>query len=164
MERHPHPGRCSWGILREVAQQEAVIAIWNASRGSAQLAVTWVGLEHPPLCNNFPVVRWPPLERRDNQPPIDRPPLEVVFPPLESGLFGVLLVLLVLCCIVPLLLQPRFLLPLFLVKRLLTFFNASAVSLPAGILPWSAVASCWAAATTWDSGETVRLVMYWCLK
>ena len=35
-----------------------------------------------------------------------------------------------------------------LVKRLLTFFNASAVSLPAGILPWSAVASCWAAAMT----------------
>ena len=51
-----------------------------------------------------------------------------------------------------------------LVKRLLTFFNASAVSFPAGILPWSAVASCWAAATTWDSGETVGLVMYWCLK
>jgi hypothetical protein len=51
-----------------------------------------------------------------------------------------------------------------LVKRLLTFFNASAVSLPARILPWSAVASCWAAATTWDSGKTVGLVMYWCLK
>ncbi len=33
-----------------------------------------------------------------------------------------------------------------LVKRSLTFSNASAVSLPAGILPWSAVASCWAAA------------------
>ncbi len=33
------------------------------------------------------------------------------------------------------------------VKSLLTFFNASAVSLPAGILPLSAVASCWAAAT-----------------
>ena len=51
-----------------------------------------------------------------------------------------------------------------LVKRLLTFFNASVVSFPAGILPWSAVASCCAAATTWDSGETVGLVMYWCLK
>ena len=51
-----------------------------------------------------------------------------------------------------------------LVKRSLTFFNASAVSLPTGILPWSAIASCWAAATTWDSGETVKLVMYWCLK
>ncbi len=47
-----------------------------------------------------------------------------------------------------------------LVKRSLTFFNASAVSLPAGILPWSAVASCWAAATTWDPGETVELVVY----
>jgi hypothetical protein len=34
------------------------------------------------------------------------------------------------------------------VKSLLTFFNASAISLPAGILPLSAVASCWAAATT----------------
>ncbi len=32
------------------------------------------------------------------------------------------------------------------VKSLLTFFNASVVSLPAGILPLSAVASCWAAA------------------
>ncbi len=51
-----------------------------------------------------------------------------------------------------------------LVKRLLTFFNASAVSLPARILPWSAIASCWAAATTWDSRDTVGLVMYWCLK
>ncbi len=51
-----------------------------------------------------------------------------------------------------------------LVKMSLTFFNASAVSLPAEILPWSAVASCWADATTWDSGETVGLVMYWCLK
>ncbi len=29
-----------------------------------------------------------------------------------------------------------------LVNRLLTFFSASAVSLPAGKLPWSAVASC----------------------
>ncbi len=51
-----------------------------------------------------------------------------------------------------------------LVKRSLTFCNASAILLPAGILPWSAVASCWAAATTWDSGETIGLVMYWCLK
>jgi hypothetical protein len=34
------------------------------------------------------------------------------------------------------------------VKSLLTFFNASAVSLPAGILPLSPVASCWAAAMT----------------
>ena len=51
-----------------------------------------------------------------------------------------------------------------LVKRLLTLFKASAVSLPAGILPLSAVASCWAAAMMWDSGETVGFVMYWCLK
>jgi hypothetical protein len=34
------------------------------------------------------------------------------------------------------------------VKSLLTFFYASAVSLPAGILPLSAVASCWAATMT----------------
>ncbi len=51
-----------------------------------------------------------------------------------------------------------------LVKWLLTFFNASVVLLPARILPWSAIASCWAATTTWDSGETVGLVIYWCLK
>jgi hypothetical protein len=50
------------------------------------------------------------------------------------------------------------------VKSLLTFYNASAISLPAGILLLSAVASCWAATTTWDSGDTVGLVMYWCLK
>jgi hypothetical protein len=50
------------------------------------------------------------------------------------------------------------------VKSLLTFYNDSAVLLPAGILPLNAVASCWAAATTWDSGDTVGLVMYWCLK
>ncbi len=36
----------------------------------------------------------------------------------------------------------------FLVKRSLTLFNASAVSLPTRILPWSAVESCWAAAMT----------------
>ncbi len=34
------------------------------------------------------------------------------------------------------------------VKSLLTIFKASAISLPAGILPLSAVVSCWAAATT----------------
>jgi hypothetical protein len=51
-----------------------------------------------------------------------------------------------------------------LVNNSLTFVNASAVSLPAGMLPLRAVASCWAAATTWDSGETAGFVMYWCLK
>ena len=50
------------------------------------------------------------------------------------------------------------------VNNSLTFVNASAVSLPAGMLPLRAVASCWAAATTWDSGEMAGLVMYWCLK
>ena len=121
-----------------------------------------MGLEHPPLHDNLPVVHWPSLEQRDNQPPMDRPPLEVVLRPLEGELFGMLPVLLVLYCVVPLLLQPHFLPPL--ISEEVIFFNASAVSLPSGILPWSAFASCWAAVTAWDSGETVGLVMYWCLK
>jgi hypothetical protein len=49
------------------------------------------------------------------------------------------------------------------VKSLLTSVRASTVSLPAGMLPWSAMTNCCAAATTWDSGEIVGLVMYWCL-
>jgi hypothetical protein len=48
-----------------------------------------------------------------------------------------------------------------LVNSLLTFFSASAVSLPAGILPFRALVSCCAAEL---SGETVGLVIYWCLK
>ncbi len=51
-----------------------------------------------------------------------------------------------------------------LVNSLLTFCNASAVSLPVGMFPWSAIVSCCATATMWDSGETVGYVMYWCLK
>ncbi len=51
-----------------------------------------------------------------------------------------------------------------LVNNSLTFVNASAVSLPAGMLPLRAVVSCWAAATTWDSDETAGFVIYWCLK
>jgi hypothetical protein len=51
-----------------------------------------------------------------------------------------------------------------LVNSLLTFCNASATLLPAGMSPWIAIVSCCAAATTWNSGETVRFVMYWCLK
>ncbi len=51
-----------------------------------------------------------------------------------------------------------------LVNSLLTFHNASVVLFPVGMFPWSAIVSCCAAATTWDSGETVGLVMYWCLK
>jgi hypothetical protein len=35
---------------------------------------------------------------------------------------------------------------------------------PVGMFPWSAIVSCCAAATMWDSGETVGFVMYWCLK
>ena len=50
------------------------------------------------------------------------------------------------------------------VNSSLTFFSASAVSVPAGMLHLRAVASCWAAANTWDSGEIVGFVMYWCLK
>ncbi len=50
------------------------------------------------------------------------------------------------------------------VNNSLTVFSASAVSLPARMVPLRAIASCWAAATTWDSGESVGLVMYWCLK
>ncbi len=51
-----------------------------------------------------------------------------------------------------------------LVNGLLTFCNASAVSFPAGMLPWSTIVSCCAAATMWDSRETVGFMMYWCLK
>jgi hypothetical protein len=51
-----------------------------------------------------------------------------------------------------------------LVNSLLTFCNVSAVLFPVGLFPWSAIVSYCAAATTWDSGETVGFVMYWCLK
>ncbi len=84
--------------------------IGNALQGPAQLAMMLMGLEHPPLRDNLPVDCWPPLEQRNNQPAMDQPPLGVVFPPLEGELFGVLLVLLVLCCGVPLLLRLCFLL------------------------------------------------------
>ena len=49
-------------------------------------------------------------------------------------------------------------------NNLLTFVNASAVSFPAGMLPFSAVASCCAATMTWGSSEMVGFGMYWCLK
>ena len=98
--RRSHPGRCSWGALWE---RDAVVVIGNASQGPAQLAVMVMGLAPPPLRDNLPVDCWPPLERRNNHPPMDRPSLGVVLPPLEGELFGVLLVLRVLCCIVPLL-------------------------------------------------------------
>jgi hypothetical protein len=51
-----------------------------------------------------------------------------------------------------------------LVNSLLNFCNASAVSFPVGMFAWSAIVSCCAAVTTWDSGEMVGCVMYWCLK
>jgi hypothetical protein len=126
-----HLGRCSWGALWE---RDAVVVIRNALHGPLLLALVVMGLAPPPLRNNLPMGCWPPLERRDNQPPLDwpplgvvlppleqrynqplmdRPPLGVVLPPLEGELFGVLLVLRVLCCIVPLLLQLHFLPPRF---------------------------------------------------
>ena len=103
-----------------------MVVIGNASHGPLLLDLVVMGLAPPPLRGNLPVGCWPPLERRDNQspmdwpplgvvlpplerrynqPPMDRPPLGVVLPPLEGELFGVLLVLCVLCCVVPLLLQ-----------------------------------------------------------
>ncbi len=90
-----------------------MVVIGNALQGPAQLAMMVMGLVPPPLRNNLPVDCWPPLEWRDNQPPMDQPPLGVVLPPLEGELFGVLLVLHVLCCVVSLLLRLHFLPPRF---------------------------------------------------
>ncbi len=69
--------------------------------------------EHSLLRDTRPVGRWPPLERRDNQPPVDPSPLEEVIPPLEGESSVVLPIVLVLCCVVILLLRPRFLPTLF---------------------------------------------------
>ncbi len=98
------------GIIVLVLGDVVGTSCWreNALRGPVQFAVTWKGSEHPPLRDNLPFGRWSPLERHNNQPPVDRPPLEVVLPPLEGELFDVLLGLLVLCLVVPLLLRPRF--------------------------------------------------------
>ncbi len=109
-DRCSHPGRCNWGALWET---DTVVMIRNASQGPAQLAVMLMGLAPPPLHDNLPVDCWPPLEQRDNKPPMDRPPSGVVLPPLEGELFGVLLVLRILCCVVPLFLRLHFLLPGF---------------------------------------------------
>jgi hypothetical protein len=46
------------------------------------------------------------------------------------------------------------------VNNSLILVSASAVSFPVGMLPFSATVSCWAAATTSDSGEISGLVMY----
>ena len=102
-DRCSHPRRCSWGALWE---RDAVVVIGKASRGPAQLAMMLMGLAPPPLRDNLPVDCWPPLERHESQPPMDRPPL-------EGEWFGVLLVLRVLCCVVPLLLRLHFLPPRF---------------------------------------------------
>ena len=106
MGLRPRPVRCSWGVLWE---RVAVFVCGNVSRGPAQLAVVRMVSEHPPLRGNLPVGRWSPVERRNNQPPVDPSPLEVVIPPLESESSVVLPVLRVLCCVVLLLLRPRFL-------------------------------------------------------
>ena len=86
-----------------------MVVLGNKLRGPAQLAVARMGLDQPPLCDNLPVDLWPPLERRDNQPLVDPPPLALVLPPLEGESSVVLPMLLVLCCVVLLLLRPRFL-------------------------------------------------------
>ena len=97
----PCPGRCSWAAgPRENARRTAVTMIGNVLRGCAQLAVVWTGLQLSALRNDLPLGL--------------RPPLELMLPPLESVLSFMLSVLLLLCCVVPWLLLPRFLLPLFL--------------------------------------------------
>jgi hypothetical protein len=97
----PHPGRCSWAARpRETAHWTAVTVIGNVFRGHAQLAMVQMGLQLSALCNDLPLGLWPPLE--------------LMLPPLESVLSFVLLVLFLLCCVIPWLLLPRFLLPLFL--------------------------------------------------
>ena len=82
---------------------------WERVAGACTTGRGVDGVGTPPLRDNLPVGCWPPLEQRDNQPPVDLPPLEVVLPPLEGESSVLLPVLLVLCCVVPLLLQPRFL-------------------------------------------------------
>ncbi len=47
-----------------------------------------------------------------------------------------------------------------LLNSLLTLRNASAVLFPVVMFSWSAIVSCCAATTMWDSGETVGFVMY----
>ena len=85
-----------------------VVGLGNASLVPSLLALAMLGSELPPLRDNLP-----PLELRNNQPPVGRPPLEVVLSPLEGELSGKLPVLLVLC-VVPLLLETRVLPQLFL--------------------------------------------------
>ncbi len=50
-----------------------MVVIGNALHGPLQLAMVVMGLVPLPLRNNLPVGCWPPLERRDNQPLMDRP-------------------------------------------------------------------------------------------
>ena len=94
---------CSWEVW------VAVVGLGNASLVRSLWDLAMSGSELPPLCDNLP-----PLELRNNQPPVGRPPLEVVLSPLEGELSGGLPVLLVLCCVVPLLLQTPVLPQLFL--------------------------------------------------
>ena len=101
--RRPCPVICSWEFWF------AVVGLGNASSMPSLLTLAMSGSELPPLRDNLP-----PLELRNNQPPVGRPPLEVVLLPLGGELFGGLLVMLVLCCVVPSLLQSPVLPQLFL--------------------------------------------------
>jgi hypothetical protein len=83
---------------------------------------------------------------------------------LEGVLFGMLLKLPEPCYDWPLPLLQCFFAFAILINSLLTFCNASSVSLPAGMFHWSAIACCCAAATTWDSSETIGFIRCWCLK
>ncbi len=140
-----------------------MVVIRNELRGPAQLAVTRMGLEPPPLRDNLPCELLVTLGTTRQSASGGSATLGGGASTLGRW---------VVCCaagVACTLLRWAFAFATLLfaaavlVKRLLTFFNASAVSLPAEILPWSAVASFWAAATMWDSGETVGLVMHWCL-
>jgi hypothetical protein len=157
-----NPGRCSWVGARKTVhwivswgpvQFDVLLAGWLQLVGCVYLCVGWWLL---PVCN-APLCLRSPLE-------LVFPPLELVLPPLECVLLVMPLGSRKLCCnwLWPLL--PCFFAIAILVNSLLTFCNASAVSFPVGMFPWSTIVSCCAAATTSDSGETVWFVMYWCSK
>ena len=94
---------CSWEFW------VAVVGLGNASSVRSLWDLAMSGSELPPLRDNLP-----PLELRNNQPPVGWPPLEVVLLHLGGELFGGLSVMLVLCCVVPSLLQSPVLPQLFL--------------------------------------------------
>jgi hypothetical protein len=139
--------------MRGHAQFVMVLVGWLHSLACIYLCVGW---QLPPGCS-APLLFRSPLE-------LALPPLELVLPLLECVLLAVLLGLRKLCCAWSWPLLPHFFAIAILVNSLLTFCDASAVLFHVGMFPWSAIVSCCAAATTWDSGETVGFVMYWCLK